>query len=213
LQLINSHDDNIKYCTFARTGNPISMIIKAERTNPAAGRILISEPFLKDFYFQRSIILLADHNKDGSFGLIMNKPVEVKLHEIIPDFPEFDADVYLGGPVKTDNLYFIHSLGEEIENSLKIIDGIYWGGDIDIVHDMIEHGKVTNDKIRFFLGYSGWSSNQLEDELKENSWLVADVKANQLLTSHPEKMWKNIVSKLGGDFSDWINYPADPTMN
>jgi putative transcriptional regulator len=189
------------------------MLIKAERSNPAPGRILISEPFLKDYYFQRSIVLLADHSNEGSFGIILNKPVDVKLHEILKDIPEFGAGIYLGGPVNTDSLFFIHSLGETVAKSLKIMDGIFWGGDIDVIRDLIEHRKITPDKIRFYLGYSGWSAHQLENELKENSWLVADVKASQLLRNPPEKMWKNIVSKLGDDYSQWINYPSDPILN
>jgi putative transcriptional regulator len=189
------------------------MLIKAERTNPAQGRILISEPFLKDFYFQRSIVLLADHSKEGSFGLIMNKPANIRLHDILSDFPDFDTGIYFGGPVKTDSLFFIHSVGECIGKSMKIMEGLYWGGDIEEVRDMIDDHKITEDKIRFYLGYAGWAAQQLENELKENSWLVADVKAGQLWKSPPDKMWKNIVSQLGSEYSDWINYPADPSLN
>jgi putative transcriptional regulator len=180
---------------------------------PAQGKILISEPFLNDFYFKRSIVLLAEHSDEGSFGLILNKPTNLKFNEILKDFPEFDAGVYLGGPVKTDSLFFIHSLGEQIGKTLKIMDGIYWGGDLDTISEMISTNRISSDQIRFYLGYSGWGPRQLDDELKEKSWVVASVKASQLLKSPPENMWKNIVSKLGDDYSLWVNYPPDPIMN
>jgi putative transcriptional regulator len=180
---------------------------------PAQGKILVSDPFLKDFYFKRSIVLLADHSDEGTFGLILNKPTNIKFNEVVQDFPDFQADIYLGGPVKTDSLFFIHSIGENIEKTIKIMDGIYWGGDIEIVREMIKTDKIAAGQIRFYLGYSGWGPHQLEDELKEKSWVVATVKANQLLKSPPEKLWKNIVSKLGDDYSQWVNYPPDPILN
>jgi putative transcriptional regulator len=189
----------------------LNMELKSDK--PAQGKILISEPFLKDYYFKRSVVLLADHSDEGTFGLILNKPIDTKFNEIVTDFPDFKADIYLGGPVKTDSLFFIHSLGEGIENTIKIMDGIYWGGNIDRVREMIIDQKITPKQIRFYLGYSGWGPHQLENELEEKSWVVADVKASLLLKNPPEKMWKNIVSKLGSDYSQWVNYPADPILN
>ncbi len=187
--------------------------IRSNNLKPSKGKILISEPFLVDYYFKRSVVLLAEHNEDGSFGLIINKPVEMYLHDMIKNFPEFNAPVYLGGPVKTDNLYFIHTQGDLIENSMEILDGLYWGGDIEHVKELILIDKLKPEQIKFFVGYSGWISNQLESELERNSWLVANIRASQVMKTNTEKLWKTSVKRLGGDYSYWTNFPADPNLN
>lgn len=187
--------------------------IKTNDIKPAKGKILISEPFLSDYYFKRSVVLLAEHNEEGTFGLIINKPVDLILNDILHDFPEFDATVYLGGPVKTDSLYFIHTLGDRLENSLEILHGLYWGGDIELVKELIKLGKISPNEIKFFIGYSGWVSKQLEAELARNSWLVANIKANQVMNSDPNKLWDESLKKLGGDYAYWTNFPSDPVMN
>jgi putative transcriptional regulator len=180
---------------------------------PAQGTLLISEPFLKDYYFRRSVVLLAEHDDTGSFGLIINKPLDIKLNEVIKDFPNFDSNVYIGGPVKTDNLFVIHTLGDKISNSSKIMEGLYWGGDIDMIKAMIEEKKIRENQIRFYIGYSGWEADQLSREMKENSWVVAKLKSDKILHESPTEMWKNILKSMGEDYSVWINYPLDPLMN
>lgn len=187
--------------------------IRTNNLKPSKGKILISEPFLIDYYFKRSVVLLAEHNEDGSFGLIINKPVSMFLHEMIKDFPEFEAPVYLGGPVKTDNLYFIHTQGNLIDNSMEITDGLFWGGDIEHVKELILIGQLQPSDIKFFIGYSGWVSNQLESELSRNSWLVSDIKAKQVMQVNTSRLWKSSVKKMGGDYSYWINFPSDPGLN
>ena len=180
---------------------------------PAQGTLLISEPFLKDYYFRRSVILLAEHDENGSFGLIINKPVNIKLNEVIKDFPTFDSNLSIGGPVKTDSLFILHTLGSKIENSSKIMQGLYWGGNIDTIKSMIEDKKINNDDIRFYIGYSGWDADQLTKELKENSWVVTKAKSKKMLFESPEDLWKNELKSLGNDYAQWINYPLDPMMN
>ncbi len=180
---------------------------------PSAGSILISQPFLSEYYFSRSVVLLADHNEDGSFGLVMNKPLDMKFNELLAEFPHFDAKIFLGGPVKTDNLYFIHTLGEQVPGSIRILDGLYWGGDIDVVKDMISSQKITTAQIRFYLGYAGWAAKQLERELEEYSWVISKAKAESLLKARPTMMWASMVKKLGPDYAEWVNYPIDPSLN
>ena len=187
--------------------------IKTNNISPAKGKILISEPFLMDYYFKRAVVLLAEHNEEGSFGLILNKPVDVILSDVLQDFPIFDTPVYLGGPVKTDNLYFIHTLGEQIDNSLEIKEGLYWGGDIEVVKELITIGKIEPNEIKFFVGYSGWVSRQLEDELAKNSWLVSNIKAKQVMQENSEELWNSTIKQLGKDYTYWTNFPSDPSMN
>ncbi len=187
--------------------------IKTNNVKPGRGKILISEPFMVDYYFKRSVVLLAEHNKDGTFGVIINKPMDLKFDEAIKDFPSFDAKIYLGGPVKTDSLFFIHTLGDEIADSLKIIEGLYWGGDVDRVKEMIELNKITGDNIRFFIGYSGWVPNQLNMELKRDSWVVSDITADVMMQTDPEKLWKRSLLQLGGKYKQWTNFPSQPADN
>jgi putative transcriptional regulator len=187
--------------------------LKTQIIQPAKGKILVAEPFMRDFYFHRSVVLLAEHNDDGTFGLVMNKLVQIKLNEVVKGFPDFEAPVYLGGPVKTDSLFFIHTLGELIPESMEIIKGIYWGGDIDLVQEMIFHEKIKPADIRFFVGYSGWEPKQLGHELEEHSWVVSDITAKELLKNQPRKMWKNSVKLLGKKYHEWVNYPLDPVLN
>lgn len=187
--------------------------IRTNNLKPSKGRILISEPFLIDYYFKRSVVLLAEHNEEGSFGLIINKPVDMHLSDILQDFPEFDAPIYLGGPVKTENLYFIHTQGELIEGSLKILEGLYWGGDIEQIKELITIGKLSHEEIKFFVGYSGWVPKQLEGELTKNSWLVSNIKAKKVMAFNPEQMWDDVIKNLGRDYAYWTNFPSDPAMN
>lgn len=191
----------------------MSVIIR----KPMAGHLLLSEPFLRDFYFQRSVVLLAAHNNEGSFGLILNKPTSIKLSEVTDtDFDlddESDSTVYLGGPVKTDSIFFIHTRPDIIGNGMKICDGIYWGGDLETVSNLLADKLILPSEIRFYLGYSGWDPQQLDNELDEKSWIVLKAAAREFMTGNPSGLWKSLLSKLGREYSDWINYPADPQLN
>jgi len=187
--------------------------IKSNNVKPGPGKILISEPFMFDYYFKRSVILLAEHNEDGSFGVIINKPMSVDFNEVIKDFPDFSSKVYLGGPVKTDSLFFIHTMGDLIEDSLPIVEGLYWGGDLNQVKEMMLLNQVDESKLRFYIGYAGWSPKQLDQELKRDSWVVSTINSVQIMESDPESLWKDTLLKLGGEYKMWTKYPTEPTMN
>ena len=133
---------------------------------PEKGKILISEPFLPDTFFNRSIVYLTDHTPQGSVGFILNKKLDLKISSAITGFEGWDEDLNMGGPVAPDTLHYLHSLGDLIPKSVPIKDNIFWGGDIDIIRELIKTNKIQKSQIRFFLGYSGWSAGQLERELK-----------------------------------------------
>lgn len=180
---------------------------------PASGCILVSEPSLTDRFFARSVVLLAEHDKEGSFGLIINKPSEIRLSQITDEFPGFDPYLYLGGPVKVENLYFIHTKGDLIEGSLKILDGLYWGGNVSAVKELIHTRQITEKDIRFFIGYAGWQPRQLEKELSENAWLVLSTSVEDVFKVNTETVWRKILISMGDDYAPWVNYPDDPQMN
>jgi putative transcriptional regulator len=187
--------------------------MKSTNILPAAGNILISEPSLQDFYFARSVVLLAEHNEEGSFGIILNKPVDLKFNEIVKDFPHFDGKIFLGGPVSTKNLFFIHTKGDLIENSQPLGQDLYWGGNIEDVKILLDSKLLNTGSIRFFVGYAGWSNNQLNEELKTDSWLVSSADTKKLIAYDPKEMWNRAIKDLGSDYALWANFPKDPGLN
>lgn len=178
------------------------------------GVLLIAEPsIIGDLSFNRSVVLLADHNGEGSVGFILNKPLEYTIQDLIP---EIDArfKIYNGGPVEQDNLYFIHNIPHLIPNSIEISNGIYWGGDFESTKDLINEGKIKKNNIRFFLGYTGWESHQLEKEMEANSWIISqNVYENKIIGKSATHFWKEKIMELGGDYVIWSNAPENPILN
>jgi putative transcriptional regulator len=193
--------------------NPDIFKIQSNNVLPRKGRILISEPFLPGNYFNRAIILLVAHSKKGSVGFILNKKVEFQIQDYISGLEDFDSDVYIGGPVSTDSIYFIHNRADLIPGSIPVIDDIHWGGDFEEIKRLINLGIIHADEIRFFLGYSGWDAGQLEREIKENSWLVDNIDSRLLLHDYGAEAWVNFVKKVGKQYSMWENFPENPALN
>jgi len=187
--------------------------IRTNNVKPARGRILLSEPLLGDYFFGRSVVLLAEHNEEGSFGTILNKPIPAKFNDVVKSFPEFNATVYLGGPVDTENLFYIHTKGDLIPESMEIIEGVFWGGDIEMLKEMMLLKTIRPEDIRFFIGYSGWGAQQLDQELKKNSWIITRATNEHVFGMEPSLMWETIVNKMGEDYKYWKNFPLDPNAN
>ncbi|MCK5907590.1 MAG: YqgE/AlgH family protein [Flavobacteriales bacterium] len=180
---------------------------------PSKGKLLIAEPTIIDDSFGRTVVLLTEHNENGSVGFVLNKPLGYTINDLVPDL-KCTSEVFNGGPVEQDNLYFIHQSPEIVPNSIEICNGIYWGGDFSALKVLINDKKISPDSIRFFLGYSGWSSKQLVSEMKEDSWVVSkEVSTPEILSIKTDKMWRGQMINLGGDYQIWANSPADPTMN
>lgn len=195
------------------TGEQDIFNINYRNTKPEKGKVLIAEPFLHGRYFGRSVILLTEKDDNGTVGFILNKPLTYGLKDFFPEFKDVDYNVFLGGPMQTGTLYYVHTLGELIPNSEKINDELYWGGDFEALSEMIMHNKLPKDRIRFFLGYSGWSKGQLEDELKEKSWVVSSVDNAHIMNEDNSSMWEDFLQDMGGKFRLWANFPENPNMN
>ncbi|MBW8326197.1 MAG: YqgE/AlgH family protein [Prolixibacteraceae bacterium] len=187
--------------------------IETNHVAPKQGHILIAEPFLAGTYFNRSIILLATYGEQGAVGFILNKKVDYPVEDLFVNFPDFDSEIHIGGPVGTDSIYFIHTLGDTIPGSIHIKDNLYWGGDFEVLKTKIKLGLVNSQQVRFFLGYSGWDAGQLEEEINENSWLVADVSQDDMMTIDENVMWAKSVRDMGGKYSMWENFPENPSLN
>lgn len=175
---------------------------------------MIAEPALTgDVSFNRSVVLLAEHNEEGSVGFILNKPLEYDICDLISDI-KVPFKVFNGGPVEQDNLYFIHKVPELIEGSVEISDGIYWGGDFEKTIKLINSEVITEKDIRFFLGYSGWDSLQLDQELTSKSWVVAKNEyQSDIIQKSSSAFWKEKMIELGGDYLIWSNSPENPILN
>lgn len=190
-------------------------IFKIEFNNvqPQKGRVLISEPFLQDAYFQRSVVYLIDHSEIGSMGFVLNKELDVDLSDLVTELQAKEKiPVFLGGPVAIETLFYIHTFSF-IPNSYKITDTLYLNGDFDLIKDYINSGGDVDGKIKFFFGYSGWEKNQLLNEIKENSWLVGSVTDSEVLKNEDVKVWEKTLSKLGEKYKQWTRFPKNPDLN
>ena len=187
--------------------------IQSNNVLPSRGKILISEPFLRDVTFGRSVILLVDHTEEGSMGLVINKPLPLLLNEIIMEFKYLnEIPLYKGGPVATDTLFYLHTL-TDIPGSISISKGLYLNGDFDEIKKYILQGNEINGHIHFFLGYSGWESEQLHNEIKENTWLVSEEEKSYLMKDNTKDMWRKALEKLGSKYETWSRFPQVPTFN
>lgn len=183
------------------------------KIKPEKGRLLISEPFLPDPNFERTVVLLCEHNEEGSFGFVLNKPSILKVNEVMQDLEGVENLVFVGGPVQQDTLHFIHR-NASLENAVEIVEKIYWGGAFENLMAMLDSRQITAVDIRFFLGYSGWGPGQLDSELAQDSWIVCDYVTDQLLfDTGPDVMWRKALENMGGRFSMYSNYPVDPRLN
>lgn len=193
-------------------------IFKIESNNilPSRGRTLISEPFLQDKTFGRSVILLVEHSSDGSMGLVMNKrkPYPIFLNRIVKELVglEQDIPIFEGGPMGTDTLFYLHTI-EDISGALPIKKGLFLNGDFSSVKRYLLEGNPVTGVIRFFLGYSGWEGRQLEAEIESNSWMIGNADIKNLLTGKVDMMWKQSMKNLGTKYSAWSRFPLIPSMN
>lgn len=179
------------------------------------GQLLLSEPsILGENTFSRSVLLLAEYSiKEGTIGFILNKPLDFSIGDLIPDINS-NLTVYNGGPVEQDNLYFIHTVPKKINNSIEISNGIYWGGDFESLKNLLNEDKILKSEIRFFLGYTGWSKEQLESEIKDNSWVITEnTEKDKLLSTPTHNFWKEKIEAQGGDYILFSNAPENPILN
>jgi len=166
------------------------------------GRILIAEPFMVDPNFKRSVVALCDHTKEeGTVGFIVNKPLGLRLNELIMDFPPFETEAFFGGPVQTDSIHYIHNVGDLLDNSTKVVDGVWWGGDFEKLKFLISSKMIEPHNIRFYVGYAGWSPGQLSEEMKMGSWVLSDMYANYLFKSKAKKLWQQTLNNKGDTYS------------
>jgi putative transcriptional regulator len=176
---------------------------KENKINLKSGTLLIAEPFLEDPHFRRSVVLVCEHHNKGTIGFILNKPVGMNVSNLLSGFPDFDSEIFYGGPVQTDTIHYVHSKGDLIEDSVEIGPGLYWGGKFDQLKFCVENGLITPFEIRFFVGYSGWGEGQLNEEMTYMSWMTSAVDKNYVLGNSTEAklLWKTVLEHEGDVYS------------
>jgi putative transcriptional regulator len=181
--------------------------------DPGAGILLVADPFLKDPNFHRTVVFLCEHNENGSFGYVLNRQYVNTLDQFLPGLEEHKLPVYYGGPVQQDSIHFLHQYPEEIPGGQEVMKGIFWGGNFDALVDKIKSPLFDPDKIRLFIGYSGWETGQLEGEIEEKSWLTVKDTPNILFHENYTEIWKDALKLMGGEYEMMINFPTDPQLN
>ena len=178
---------------------------------PQKGRVLVSQPFMSDGCFKRSVVLLTEYSEEGAIGFVLNKIMGVTIGDMVEDFPSAESVLSIGGPVAANTLHYLHTINN-IPDSIEVVNGIYWGGDIKVVRKLLALSIIKPEDIRFFLGYSGWSAGQLDEELKNDSWLVGDIRP-KFIINPSENMWKEAVANMGDRYKIWTTFPENPILN
>ncbi|MDQ3015258.1 MAG: YqgE/AlgH family protein [Bacteroidota bacterium] len=182
--------------------------------NLRTGSLLVAEPFMQDVNFKRAVVLITDHgDEEGTVGFIINKPMTVRVNELVEDFPEIEGFAHYGGPVSTNTIHYIHNVGMLLDGSTEIGPGVFWGGEFEKLKFLIAHELVKGENIRFFVGYAGWSPGQLAEEMETGSWITSEVHANYLFKSKPTRLWNQVMHNKGDVFSVLSQLPEDLSLN
>jgi putative transcriptional regulator len=177
------------------------------------GQFLIAHPMLNDGYFKRAVIFITEHTDEGSLGFVMNFKTELFLRDLFPHLKNGNFPVFEGGPVSKNQLYYIHNLGHNLSDSISIGNNLSWGGNFFELCYLIEHGKIKTHEVRFFIGYSGWTPNQLNEELIQKAWFTSPAEAVDLLRSDPKTLWGGELEKIKSSYKVFSDIGFDPNLN
>ena len=168
---------------------------------------------MQDPSFRRSVVLLCEHGVDGSFGLILNRAITLQLNDVVEGMNLYEGPLCLGGPVQPNTLHVLHRMGSRVGESIPILNDVYWGGDFEIIQQLVESEKTSAEDIRFFLGYAGWSPGQLDVEIEQDGWILARSEESIIFPDDPQSLWTSILRKMGGEYALLANFPDDPRLN
>jgi putative transcriptional regulator len=180
---------------------------------PERGRLLVSEPYLADPYFRRTVVLLCDHSEEGSFGFVLNRQMDMDVSDLMENLPPLGSRVSIGGPVQSGNLFYLHTLGARIEGSVEVVDGVHMGGDYEQLRAVLATDPKLAKHVRFFVGYAGWGSAQLDKELDERSWLVSRADKRRIMNVRIADLWADTLRGMGKAYAPLANFPEDPSLN
>jgi putative transcriptional regulator len=177
------------------------------------GSLLIAKPFLGDPNFERGVILMCEHNDQGSFGFVLNQTTDLFLGDVLDETIYQDITLHLGGPVEKNTLHFIHRRPDLVTGGTEIMKDVYWGGDFNNVKTLLNLNTLKQEDVMFFIGYSGWSGGQLDDEIKQDSWIISNTTSDFLFSTPSSNFWREILRNMGGEYRSIAHYPIDPRLN
>ena len=178
------------------------------------GSFLIASPEIDAGIYFRSIVLICEHTPNGSFGLIINKPVEIELPEDLINLKNQEnanIGIRAGGPIQPNQMMLVHSSESLQEHALKICDGVYLGGDMQFLQEAIS--GPTGPHLLLCFGYTGWETGQLEREFLSGNWFLAPASARHVFETPPEKTWQTILREMGGKYATLSMIPEDLSLN
>ncbi|WEK68112.1 MAG: YqgE/AlgH family protein [Candidatus Chryseobacterium colombiense] len=176
------------------------------------GKILISTPDISGDIFSRSVVLIIDHNENGAFGLILNKK-NSQMSGKFKNLFDFPIEVYDGGPVENDKVFFIVKGKKVTEAYSEITDEFYLTEDIENIMTAILSNELKIEDIKIFSGYSGWTAQQLDNEVIKKLWTVVEIYNLDYTLPNDQTLWKSIMQNLGGEYLLWANSPEDISLN
>jgi len=183
--------------------------INYNNVRPQKGKVLISQPLMMDGWFRRAVVLLTEYSEKGAIGYVLNKNITVSIEGLMDDFPT--NEISIGGPVASNTLHYMHTF-RNIPDAVEIVSGIYWGGNFETISQYLSMSVMKPEDIRFFIGYSGWSAKQLDEELENNSWLVSDIRPSKIIQP-PRDLWLESVKSMGEPYQMWTTFPENPGLN
>jgi len=198
-------------------GVSVSMIIKKmyheNRIEPMPGVALIAAGSLRDPNFIRTVILLCEHTDEGSFGLVLNQTLPLKLSDGFKNLRDWDAPLFKGGPVQAGALHFLHGNQNLEIGSREILPGVYWGGDFHALNDLMASSSARPSQFRFFAGYSGWGSGQLQAEIDRQDWYLARMHSGLVFCDDADDHWRQILRSMGSEYAMISNLPVNAQLN
>lgn len=184
----------------------------------APGSMLVAEPFMSEIYFKHAVAMVVDYSDtDGVLGLVMNNPTNLTLDKFLDEArPEAEIPVYCGGPMGQDRVVVMHTLGDRVlEGAKEFAPGLYLGGDFDAALDYANSGYPLEGELRFIIGYCGWDSVQLAEEIRNQSWAVTDAPQSRksLLTGDGDHYYHRFVRSMGAPYRPWQFIPRHLSAN
>lgn len=179
------------------------------------GIFLVASPSLRDPNFRQTVVLLCEHGEEGALGVVVNRPTEMSITEVLPQVPILEGQrhkVFAGGPVQRNHLLILYRTPEGLEDTHHVFDGVYLGGNMAILEEILKD-PASPANFRAFMGYAGWAPGQLESEMETGSWLTLPADSSFMFDRDYTRVWGEILRTFGDHYAIYSDMPLDPHMN